>query len=116
MTFSDDLHYHDPASLRLAERSFKRMNDPRGFTDDDVKDMKSRLDPDGSRPLVGLPLEKWRALLSRLEAGEKAVAVLDNIHYCFQNIWALDRKKFETEFMPRIKDALETWRKACGVK
>ena len=43
------------------------------FTDDDLNDWKDRLRPEGGRAVVGLPIEKQRALLARLEAAERYV-------------------------------------------
>lgn len=50
---------------------------------------------------------KYESELSLLRSKvERQTKLLDDIRYCFKNIWALDREKFQKEFMPRIDEAL----------
>lgn len=45
---------------------------------------------------------------------EEMEKILKDIHYCFTNIWALDRRLFEENFMPRINKVLEHFRTGRG--
>lgn len=45
---------------------------------------------------------------------ERLANILDDIRYCFKNMWAWDRKKFEAEFMPKIEAALKSYRDMGG--
>lgn len=84
------------------------------FDDEDLKRLKEKLENNSVGQRIMLEGYDIRNLLARLEAAEKGCAVLDDIHYCFQNIWGLDRKAFENKFMAKMKEALEAWRKAAG--
>src|SRR4051812_43222893 len=68
------------------------------FTDDDLKRLKEyveRLRGLKVSTMATVDTSRLMLLIARLEAAEKGTSVLDDIQYCFQNVWALDRKKFE---------------------
>lgn len=56
----------------------------------------------------GKPIEDGIEFCPLHAAAPAMKQILDDIHYSFTNIWALDRKKYEEQFLPRIEQALKS--------